>query len=378
MWFLLTGCISGLTAVPSPEETTRIFSISPDEGDPAGGEFVTIEGRGFSGDIEIFFGNLEITNFTNVDDKTLVVTTPEIGIEATVDVEVSTDFGRIVKEDGFSFRFSDGDTDDGGGPFDDTDDGGSFTGGDGVAGLVQFVRMQTACVDCFLGLEELMVTAEAAFHDPVQGSWIDWMPSTGSCVNNPQVGSLANSYTNMGQSLLLEAGTRSFSLFKTQGDSGPLYVANGLNVDDYVGNSFYDLRLLDQGTDLSDAVLTPGGFDAIAPYEMLYVSPYSAFTAQISKSGQAFTWAPSGTGQFLIGIGVYSADGTQYLGEVLCRSYDNGSFVVPSSTLSPYPAGALLEITLTRMEHVLTDLPSGGTLESIGQSGVRGTGILVY
>lgn len=64
-----------------------VDTVSPNEGPEAGGTTVTIEGTGFTGATGVEFDGIPGTDFTVVDDTTIVVTTPE-HLPGTVDVVV--------------------------------------------------------------------------------------------------------------------------------------------------------------------------------------------------------------------------------------------------------------------------------------------------
>ncbi|MEC8423844.1 MAG: IPT/TIG domain-containing protein, partial [Myxococcota bacterium] len=90
----------------------RLEALVPDWAPLAGGTEVMVRGAGFEGDVTFSFGNAEVA-VTVIDEETLVVVTPEVRAEATVDVEVESSLGRYSLED--AFTFSDEPGGDGGG-----------------------------------------------------------------------------------------------------------------------------------------------------------------------------------------------------------------------------------------------------------------------
>ena len=230
--------------------------------------------------------------------------------------------------------------------------------------------------------KDIMVTAAAAFHEPVAGSWLDDMPAVGNCQLNPPSVQLASSYLDVGSFVYLTSGTRSVSLPKSGSSAGPMYTTSALDSNDFVSTAYYDVQAPDGGDigpiEIVDAVLTPMGFDAISPQEMLYVHPSSAFSAPVSKSGASFSWSPAGNGTIVIIVQAYSPDGTLYLGEVVCRDWDSGSLYIPGSYFSTFPNLSLLAVFVNRYETSESVLSNNGsTVEGIAQKGVLGTAILV-
>lgn len=371
----LVGCGDYMTRLGEETPDTgavgslvEVLSIDPAWGSPDGGTVVTIEGIGFDGAIDVYFGNAPV-NVTKLGPDSLMVTTPEAGSEMTVDVQVISDLGQATAVDGFSYSKDQPD---------DTDDVNS-TGKTG--GLVEFSHLQTACPQCF-AVPEITVSASAAFHNPKNGSWTDWMPDLGTCEVNPSNQSLSSSYIDVGDWVYLSTGSRTLALSKSQGPNGPSYVSNSSNSDDFVRTAYYDVQVPDGGSlgsiEQADALLTPMGFDSIEPEDLLWVDPSYAFGAYIAKSGASFSWSPSGSGTFSILLGVYSANGSTLLGTVLCRDYDKGYMVVPSSYLSGFPNYSLVAVYMYRYEtseSVITN--NGSTLEGVASMGVLGTGTLL-
>jgi len=371
----LLGCGDYMTRLGDTDTDTgdfaspvEVLDIDPAWGTPDGGTVVTIEGEGFDGAIDVYFGNAPV-NVTKLGPDTLMVTTPEAGAEMSVDVQVISELGQATAVDGFTYTDS------------QPDDSGDVNSTGKTGGLIEFSHLQTACPQCF-GVPEITVTASAAFHNPKNGSWMDWMPPLGSCALNPNSQALSSSYVDVGDWVYLSTGTRTLALSKSQGASGPSYVANSSSSDDFVRTAYYDVQVPDGGSlgtiEQSDALLTPMGFDSIQPEDLLWVDPSYAFGAYIPKSGASFSWSPAGSGTFSILLGVYSANGTSLLGTVLCRDYDKGYMVVPGNYLSGFPNYSLVAVYLYRYETSESVLANNGsTLEGVASMGVLGTGTLL-
>lgn len=375
----LVGCGSvGLDPVQRLDDSASgpvtIDDVSPSFGPVEGGNAVTIDGTGFEGTISVAFGRADPVSAVAIDADTISVEAPYSGVEATVDLTVTTDLGSATRENGYAFGDAPPDTGSGNGG----DNGG---GSDGVAGLVEFSLLQIACPSCFGLTSELEVTADAAFHDPVSGSWVSWIPASGSCTASASTSTPASTYLDAGSYVYLESGSHSIGMVKTSGSGGPGYEASGLDNDDYARTASYSLNIsggADVGAELvSDAMLTPQGFSDIQPTETLYTTSQSAFSARISRAGQAFSWAPSGgTGQFLILIDAYDGRTGTPIGEGLCAGDDNGAMTVPSSILGAWPSGSLLAIYFLRYQVETPQFASGATLEAVARVGVLGTGII--
>ena len=360
-----------------------IVSVDPSFGPIDGGNAVTLTGTGFEGSITVSFGSAEVSA-SKLGETTIAVTAPDAGVEATVDLTVTTELGSVTLPGAYRF---------GSEPPDSGQDSGQDSGGDssgetgdsggesGVAGLLEFSLLQIACPSCFGLTSDLEVTADAAFHRPVSGSWVSWIPATGSCASSATATPPTSTFLDAGAYVHLQSGSHSLGLVRTTGASGPSYVASGLANDDYARTAFYGLDI-DGGPDwsaeiLDDAMLTPQGFSEITPAEVLYSDSRSAFTAQVSRNGQEFGWAPfGGTGTFLILIEAYDGTTGNPLGQGLCTGSDNGSMIVPSSVLGAWPRGSLLAIYFLRYQIEHPQFASGATLESVARVGVLGTGVI--
>lgn len=365
------------------QSPVKILKVDPYFGPTEGGTAVTITVDGLEGANQVWFGNAEL-DVTLVAADQLLVTSPYLGFESSVEVRVASSLGEDRWTEGFTY--TDGATPD---PPDtgkepeetgDSDTDSTTPSPTGkTAGLVEFSLLQIACPDCFGTTNSVEVYANVGFHSPVNSSWVDWLPGVGNCVQNLAAAGPNVSFEDVGEYVYLNSGSRSVSLRKTNGSSGAVYQSNSLTETDFVRTASFDLSVPgDSGKEAIGALYTPQGWNSIEPAALLYTTIQSAFTAQIRKNNAAFTWSPSGgTGTFVILIQVYSPNGANYLGSLTCQGNDNGSMVIPSSQLQSYPTGALLAVSLFRYQIENATLPgSGDSVEGIASLGVMGTGVL--
>ncbi len=118
------------------EDSVSITSLTPNWAGLDGGTSVSIRGTGFEGDVDFYFGAAEVS-VTVISNTELVVSSPLVRGEGTVDVTVVSDFGESTLVDAFTFTSDPTGGDDGGTGADDgggSDDGGSGTGGSGTGG----------------------------------------------------------------------------------------------------------------------------------------------------------------------------------------------------------------------------------------------------
>ena len=361
----------------------RILKVDPYFGPTEGGTAVTITVEGLEGSNQVWFGNAEL-DVTMVASDQILVTSPYLGFESAVDVRIASSLGEDQWAEGFTYT-------DGGAPeppdtgkeeseTGDTDTDTNTPSPTGkTAGLAEFTLLQIACPDCFGATTSVEVYANVGFHSPVNASWIDWMPGVGNCAQNLSPTGPSVTYEDVGEYVYLNSGSRSVSLRKTNGSNGAVYQSDSLTETDFVRTASFDLSVPgDSGKEAVGALYTPQGWNIIEPAELLYTQIQSAFSATIRKNNASFSWSPSGgTGTFLILIQVYSPNGANYLGSVMCRGNDNGSMVIPSSQLQSYPTGALLAVSLFRYQIETATLPgSGHSIEGIASLGVMGTGVL--
>ena len=355
----------------------QITSIDPYYGPTSGDTTVTITGVGFDGEIGVLFGNADL-DYTRITEDSIVITTPFLGFESTVDVTVSDGLSEDTWIGGYTF--TDGappDPPDTGSTVDTGDTDTNTSGAGMTGGLVEMSLLQVACPDCFGVTSPIAVNASAAFHTPVAESWVDWLPASGTCESDPVIAGPDVNMIDVGDWVYLNSGSRSLGLRRNNGRAGVNYQATSLGETDFVRTAHYDVQVPGSSDrDVTDAMLTPQGWSTIEPSAMLLTSPISAFSAPISRQGQTFTWTPhGGSGTFMILLTVYNSAGTAILGNVLCRGEDNGSLHVPSGYLGSFPRNGLVSITLMRYQIESSTIDANGsTLEGIASIAVQGTG----
>ena len=345
-----------------------ITAIEPATGPLAGGTSVQILGEGFGLDPQVFFGNLEL-NSTVLGSGQLLVTSPAVPVAGPVDVKVVNGVEETVAYQGYYFGSGGGGGDTGG----DSDTGSDVTPTGLTEGLVEYSYLVYGCPECFGAPNSLEFSIAAAFHDPVNDSWLDDLPPQGSCETTSVATLPAYSYKDVGTWAYIIAGSTSVGL---QHGSNGVYVSSALGVDDKLWNSAYDLQVPDAGWLVQDVMETTSGFDDIQPISILNPSP-SAF-ANMSRNDVTFGWAPSGQAEsFLIWLTIYNASGSSVLGEVYCHAQDNGGATLPAYLFTAYPSGALMSIQLSRVQGSKQVNPStGNTVEGASYIGLFGTATL--
>jgi hypothetical protein len=381
----LLGCGFGLTDpsgnTPAGDDSGAVLTI--DHVDPGWGltdsdTELTITGSGFEQVSTVNVGYADVS-FTVVDDGTLVTTAPALFYEETVEITLAG--GGQTASAGFQYTNEDPDTDTDTDVDADTDaDADTDTdlpGAGKTGGLLQLSLVQIACPDCIGATSDLEVSAQAGFHDPERGGWLDWLPSEGACVTDPSITSPASSFLDAGEWLYLTSGSRSVAL---RSATDNIFAADGLDEADFVRNAAYDLQIPSGGADIdafsvTDAITTPQAISELTPLEILYTTTRDAFSARISRSGTTFTWGPSGgSGTFLVVLTVYNSAGTALLGEVTCRGADNGRMNVPSSALN-FPNGSLVLVGMYRYTIGSFERPDdGSSVDTVASFGVLGTG----
>jgi IPT/TIG domain len=398
---LLGACGLGAGLEPLGKDTSgdeaglQVDGLDPNWGPPDGGTTVRVLGQGFDAGTSVSFGSASVS-VTVVSTDELLVTAPAAWVEATVTVTVS----GVAGQDTTTYTYSETEPPD---PQDSGDDGGSGDGGSGdggsgdggsgdggaaptglSGGLIELSHLQIACPDCFSLTNDIQVSATAGLHTPASGSWLGWLPAHGSCVVDPVVTTPSTAWTDLGDWIYLTTGAGSLPLQRTQDGSTILYANEDLGTEDFSRSAYYDLSVPDGGTlgafDLTDAVLTPQGFDSITPEAVLLSDSRDAFAATVSAGRtNSFTWSPTGTDTFVILFDVYEPAGASYAwaGQVVCVDWDNGAMDVPGSTFGGFRDGSLLAIYFFRYQMVEAILPpNGATLEATARMGVLGTGNL--
>lgn len=346
-----------------------IEALDPSWGPVAGGTTVEVRGRGFSEGAVVSFGSAALDT-TVLDDDLALITTPKVNSEASVDVTITAGGETFTLFDGFTYASADpGDS--GGG-----DDSGVGPTGL-VGGLVELSYFAVGCPSCFGVSDYLDFSVAAALHSPVNGSWHDGLPARGSCARDPAASSPSSSFFDVGSRLFLSAGSRTITL----SESGGVYSASGLAQSDYVKNTAWDLSATDGGSfgpfEVNDVLETAEGFTDLQPIAIAEDGA-RAFTAKIRASNASFTWAPSGvTDSFILRLDVYSANGSAFIGAIVCHSADSGALTVPSSAFSGMPTGGLMAVWMYRYQTGEAVLPmNGATLESAASIGLLGTAVL--
>lgn len=339
---------SAIDTAPVVSEIT-ISSVYPDRSPLNTATEVEVRGTGFEGAVTLSFGST-LVDVTVLSDTELIATCPEVPVEASVDVTVTSDLGVAVLSDGFTF--SDSATgDDGGSGSDDGgedggDDGGDSSGDSGgddgtdnsgmVTGYVEHNFYAVGCPSCLGFPDYASVESFAVFHPPVTGSWYDWFPRQGSCDVNPNRRFPTTTFDDVGNTVLLSAGSTSRSLQRVVDGGNTLYQATTTDDGSFVRNTSYDLLAPydDPALSASGVLRTiPSGFSSIEPQEIFLDTPY-AFP-YLSASAAVFTWAPTYTADgVMVSIHIFDSTGATYRGEVLCWAADNGGFQVPLSDIA--------------------------------------------
>lgn len=385
---IASGCSFGLVNSPgdgSSSSTARIDDLSPRMGPPSGGTAVTITGAGFTGDVEVTFGGVPARAITVTSTEELVATTPNVGVEAVVDVELTSDAGTDLVPAGFTFTRSTSGDDTGGGGGDDSGGGDDTGGGDTdttpsyvgmVAGLVNFDQSIVMCPDCFGTDGAPEVTLSAVFHEPVDGSWMDWLPAENECGEATDL-PLAAAFLDVGTPVTLTDGSTTFQLDATSGGSGTTYAAT---TPSYTSSATYDLSApggadLD-GFALTDALTTASGFTDLTPFGLGATTTTEAWTARFPSSGATVTWAPTGVASFItVQLDAENRSGTS-LGSAICRFADTGSGSIPSTVFTDWPSGSKLAVRIDRWDVTESVLDWEPTIELISRFEMIGTGVV--
>jgi hypothetical protein len=353
--------------VDTGPEGLYVADVEPHYGPTAGGNTVTITGGGFEGTVSVKFGGAAVDT-TVVDANNLTMVAPDAGMELVVDLVVSSDLGEVTLEGGYTFTDTDIPPDP-----DDTDSEVS-----GVGGVVEFSHLQVACTDCF-GTTSPQVAAFAAFHNATTTTWTDWLPSPGSCAQDPSSVAPTSSFLDIGQNVHLVAGSNSLTLTRTTVSGSVQYDAGSLGDSDFQRNTAYDLEAADGGSwgpfTVVDAVTTGQMITSLSPVELIYTAPQQAFGRGLLE--QPIQYSPyGGSGSFVVLMGFYSAQGN-YIGSVVCRDYDNGTFTLHQGYANAYPSGSLVAVYMYRYLIEWTPITAAGSyLESVTSIGILGTASL--
>lgn len=387
---LLLGCSFGLeTAVDTDRGTQgpgalRVETIDPTWGPPAGGQTVTIVGSGFAGDVTVSFGEAEVSA-TVVDAKTLEVVTPRVSTEGVVDVTVTTGRGSETLTEAYTYsrdRPEDsGDPDTAGDTGDtgrdtDTEEPPSYAGM--VSGLVTFDYTYLSCPLCFgLAIDaHATVAASAVFHEPADGSWLGWVPTTDTCVSDPARDPIASTWQDAGTSVTLSDGTRTVTLNSASGSGGLSYESSGLTAADWAGGVDWTLAATG-GADLPAftwpaALHTADAITTINPGSITTETTGTAYSAGFPPGGSTIGWTPSGTGDFVV-IEIQALTGGT---TVVCRTSDAGTFTVPGSAVAGWTFGTQLIVRILRYDVSEVTLPDDSHVELVARYIIEGTGVV--
>jgi hypothetical protein len=249
---------------------------------------------------------------------------------------------------------------------------------DKTGGRVKLSLLQIACPDCFGVTDSLLVNATAAFHEPTKKAWESWLPDVGDCVNDPTLADPADEFLDAGEWMYLQSGAVSIGLRSAAGQ----YDAEGLGESDFVRNAQYQLSV--QGGDDLDAfnedgaLSTPEAISTLSPSDMLYINSRDAFAAKVPLSGVDIAWGPSGgSDSMVVGLDVYTQDGSREVGTTWCRGADDGALSIPAGSLSSYPVGGLVAIYVERwMEESFARPDNESNVNAFATFGVLGTGVI--
>lgn len=363
----------------------RIDALVPDRAPLAGGTEVTVQGAGFEGDVRFSFGNAQV-DVTVVDDETLIVSTPEVRSEATVDVEVESDLGSATLDDGFTFSDEVGGDDGGSGTGTGGGSGsgsGSGSGGSGVTIGVQMDYVAVPCMDCFSLTQQVFVDTVAMFHSPTQGSWHSGLPPAGSCTTTPSTAAPVSSTLDVGGSVTLQTGGAAYALPRSNSNGLTAYLSNGMGQNDYVRNASWDLVVGDGGSwgpfTVTGALQTTTGFTDVQPLDLFEPDSWYAFAPLYTSSFQ-MTWAPAGVSDLVVvDIQVFDQlSGQPYPnGNIVCSATDSGAITIPAQYFGSFYQGDLASVFIYRWDtNVATNPADGTTVEGMTVFGAIGTATL--
>ena len=379
----LVGCEElGVKTTPVPFDTADttndipledfvVTDIDPSFGSPSGGTSVSINGNGFEGTVTVSFGNLEL-DITVIDAQTIVLETPASPSEGQVDVTVESDIGSVTIDEGFNYTNDDPEPEDT--DTQDTEDTQSTDTGTPqssglTGGLVEIWRKLYACPDCFNPVfPQQVIEASASIHDPVQGSWISWLPPLNSCESILTYPDLGTSL-DLGQVSLTGNGSSIGLSFDSQSGS---YINSNVPTTSFQYNTIYGLQ--SDIVSFQSLLQTPSTPEIVEPAGMLDAQ---GFVQPFSKSNFAIFWGPTGTTDtILFLLEVYGQDGSY--DTVTCLTTDSGGLGLDPALLSAFTAEDMLVLSFYRMQLTGAIHPdNGSTIEAVSAVGVIGTGYLV-
>jgi hypothetical protein len=385
---------SGVQSSEDDLSELRIDALSPSYAPLAGGTEVVISGVGFNGDVSFWFGNSQV-DVTVLDPQTLVVETPAVALEATVDVRLQTDLGELTLPQAFTFTDAAGGDDggDSGSGSGGSGSGGSGSGGAGsggsgsaaglVSGRVEFDALAIGCPSCFGYSTNTYAVTEAVFHEPAAVDWTAWMPRPGQCALNPTIPDAVSRSLDVGSNVVLQTGATTLAFSRTNRDGLTVYQDNSAQFGDYVKNASWDLSMSDGGSlgphTVSGALRTvPSGFTDIQPIEILN-DDYYAFPYMSVGYGASFSWAPAGVSDaVVIDILVFDSYSGALSGEIFCVASDSGGFTVPASQFGTFYEYDLAAIFIYRWDQNDAISPiDGSTIQGMTAFGALGSATIV-
>ena len=238
----------------------------------------------------------------------------------------------------------------------------------GITGYSYLHLRQVACPACVGETQEITITYEAQFHQPIGDSHTKWIPELGSCTDNMFGVSPSTIPQSIGSSISVANPEHGFSV-PAMGQG--FYWTDNIWETELQRDAVYSVSTEAGSYDF----ISTSGFDFIEPYTLLWIDPSYAFDAPIYRSGASFYWGPTKPGaSFMVTIAVYTTDGSQMLGYVVCTGPDNGSLTVPGQYLQ-YPVGSITSVHLSRyrVDMMETDI-NNSHIESHVEWEVIGTG----
>lgn len=359
-----------------------IENVYPSAGPLSGGTSLSIVGEGFSSDTLVYFGNQEMSA-TFLDSNTLVITTPSSLVAGSVDITVTKGAQSHTLFDAFSYTDDSSGGNTGGNTSGNTDTGNSGnTGGNTdtgttnnsglISGLVELAVQ--GYVDPLISPSGTtpMVSGSVTLHSPTAGSWLSWLPATGTCVSTINQNPLASG-DNSGSLMYLTGTAGSFSLpAQTNAQTGTSYTSNLLSVDQIAANTPYDVEIPGTGEVIQNAVSIPSDF-TITPIEP-FVYP-ELFAYPMSASNFMLSWTPFTGGEMMLILEFFSYPDGNYHSMLLCMAEDNGALGIPASMLAAF-TNYSITVQLYRIQRSQALRDDGSFVEGFGMIGWTGTGYL--
>jgi len=252
-----------------------------------------------------------------------------------------------------------------------------------VGGVAQVSYLWVPCDQCFFGqVGNELAHSSAMFHTPTPDSWLDWLPDSGCITEDLYPAPPVTGY-NLGYSIGVHSdGLSNFSMDRVVEDGQYKYRRDNLSSTLLYEQIYFDLTISQNNVwpaaEFDNAIYTPTLFTQFQPMSLFNSSLFDAYEAPIYRnSTNYFSWQPAGGDIFIILVEVYSWDGLNYLGGVLCSEPDDGAIQIPSGYFSQYPYGSLAAVYAYKMYRTETIIPfNGSTLEGVGQYGALGTATL--